>query len=620
MSAQTPRISPAEYLARLDYLPSGNILANVGWHGSGGFNYLTHVGSRERGILTMVGMVSPERLHIDTGGNYNPRFNQMKKAKFQFSLTAPALESPFHAHFTQGLHYLRQLQTSVAKTADKHRYMLVVEGGEGGLEAIRFSQDMFRRRSVPLNAYDTTDATMNWPIPNDHVRALMEIAPTFSIRPMLAYDMDDRLINPSFMATMLPGAMVEVSFSVRHMNLKEDNDTVDIFTAMFEQVRVIQNPPAEEADPFRANVSLGPLIGGVRVHAAGASPATPAATTGSNTATMASNTAVAGHQMGRSFNAVMAGLNRMSTAIQPIAKTAGVGSTTVQPIAAVVGNNTLTSTVATPSPTPFTMIPATPPAPSPSSSSSSTIGAQPITTCDPPNLSTSGQALVPVASVPTQSLVRDQPLAMVTAVLQPVVAGTVPVGEVTAVPTTIAPTAPASHGPASIGESEGGGIAGAGAGAVGDLTGGASSANGGGELTGEHRVVQVPVPNSAQNTPTDKDPRAASQLGATVASHSSPSTLGDGVGSPSLAFSTLPGAQLSADLLNSCSRKEKHSFEDCSPNGAQDKPMTLDALELPSGDADEEATAPKEKKRKRAAGADVKDGLARKNLRSAAGL
>jgi hypothetical protein len=109
-------------MARPDYLAAGEVLSNVGWKASGSFNYLTKAGTaRERGIVTMVGVVSPERLMVETVGNYNPRFNQLKKAKFQFSLTCPPAESGFDTHYHQSMQYLSRLQASVAKTSNNHK-------------------------------------------------------------------------------------------------------------------------------------------------------------------------------------------------------------------------------------------------------------------------------------------------------------------------------------------------------------------------------------------------------------------------------------------------------------------------------------------------------------------
>ncbi|KAH6871011.1 hypothetical protein BKA70DRAFT_1242082 [Coprinopsis sp. MPI-PUGE-AT-0042] len=314
MSIETARITPAEYMARPDYLPGGEVLSSVGWMGSGAFDYLTKVGTtRERGILTMVGLVAPERLMVDTLGNYNPRFNQLKKAKFQFSLTCPPPESGFHSHFQQGMQYLTRLQSGVAKTANNHKYMLVIEGGEGGSQAIRLSQDMFERRSLPLNVHDTTDPTVNWVVPQDHARALMDIAPTFSIRPMMAYDINDKLINPEFVAATLSGALVEVSFTIRHMTLKDGPELADIFTASFVQIRVIQCAPPIAADPFRENPQAGPLVGGVRIIPVVAAPVNNAGPA------LGKDSASSKHPPGQSFNSIMADLNHASFVVQPAA-------------------------------------------------------------------------------------------------------------------------------------------------------------------------------------------------------------------------------------------------------------------------------------------------------------
>jgi hypothetical protein len=81
-----------------------------------------------------------------------------------------------------------------------------------------------------VEVYNTRDATVNWPVPQDNVGALMEIAPTFSVRPMLAYDIMDKLVAPEFMSCTLSGALVEVSFTIRHLPLKDGGELADIFT------------------------------------------------------------------------------------------------------------------------------------------------------------------------------------------------------------------------------------------------------------------------------------------------------------------------------------------------------------------------------------------------------
>ncbi|KAH6884790.1 hypothetical protein BKA70DRAFT_1445696 [Coprinopsis sp. MPI-PUGE-AT-0042] len=216
----------------------------------------------------MVGIVCSERLNVDAVGNFNLRFTPLKKAKFQLSITSPPPDSEFHAHFAQGMTYLQQLEGSVSKTLDNRKFLRVVEGGEGGVEAIRLSQDIFERRTAPLDMHDTRDASINWRVP-DVRRNLLDIAPYFAVRPMLAYNMNDNLIDPAFMANTLSGAMVEVSFWVRHMSIKETDGLVDVFSGMFEQIRVIQPAPTSTQSPFRQNAAAGPLVGGVRVPGTG---------------------------------------------------------------------------------------------------------------------------------------------------------------------------------------------------------------------------------------------------------------------------------------------------------------------------------------------------------------
>ncbi|EFI28517.1 hypothetical protein CC1G_14049 [Coprinopsis cinerea okayama7 len=253
------RASTDDYVERTDYLATGSVIDEIAWVTSGGISYLDVAGRpKTRGILTVVGVVSPSRLHVTPGGNWNPKYNELKKAKFQFTLVPPDPDSSFHPHFALALEKLRTLQGRVAQTTGNRKYLLVEEDGIPG---IRLNQDMFEPRRVPM-VEDGTDATMRWPLDGAARDALVQVAPYHCIRPLMAYDFEDRLVDPRFMESTLAGALVEVNFWLRHMSLTDKTGKVDIYTGFVEQIRVLRKAIQPEPSVFRANPSAGPIIFG----------------------------------------------------------------------------------------------------------------------------------------------------------------------------------------------------------------------------------------------------------------------------------------------------------------------------------------------------------------------
>ena len=92
----------------------------------------------------------------------------------------------------------------------------------------------------------------NWPVHNDLQEGLDKIKESHVVVPILAYDVDRRLIHPTEYRSKLKGATVEVRFILQHWAINEKKSVgkggTDSYTADVQSIQVLV-PPIRVTSP-----------------------------------------------------------------------------------------------------------------------------------------------------------------------------------------------------------------------------------------------------------------------------------------------------------------------------------------------------------------------------------
>jgi hypothetical protein len=110
---------------------------------------------------------------------------------------------------------------------------------------------------------DKGDPLLSYPVPPAQRPALTTIVENYRLNDYRIYDVDGSQIHPSVFATRLPGAVVEVWFSLHHYLFGNNGGerASDTFTARLFQLRVLRRNTRGAGSPFAGrNPALGPYI------------------------------------------------------------------------------------------------------------------------------------------------------------------------------------------------------------------------------------------------------------------------------------------------------------------------------------------------------------------------
>ncbi|KAJ3568686.1 hypothetical protein NP233_g5548 [Leucocoprinus birnbaumii] len=265
------------------YVARPGWINTVGWYSSGKGHYLIETHSSNAGggtaptYCTVVANIDADRLYMGPTGNHNPAFQApFSASKFQMTLKCPENDSILQDDWKTTVQVLRDAQTSIAGTND-HRYFLITEGAT---TCIRLSAPVFEKIDpgnpvlmwflgcVDPEAFDIS----TWPVPADHKSSLDTLASSYTVLPLAAYDVDEKLISLEKVQSTLSGALAEVTFSLRHYAM--GNNTTgkfDCFSGRIEQIVVLRPPGPPLPSPYR-NFRRG---GGPWRLAAGEVPSSP---------------------------------------------------------------------------------------------------------------------------------------------------------------------------------------------------------------------------------------------------------------------------------------------------------------------------------------------------------
>ncbi|EAU83556.2 hypothetical protein CC1G_04812 [Coprinopsis cinerea okayama7 len=175
-------------------------------------------------------------------GNFNTKFDdRFESAKYAGTIgSASRIHPTLGTSFDNALANIRRLQDSQAKTTEKN-HLLVKLGTKTG---IRVNFALFKRRSQPYDASDTSDPTAKHPVaPGMYQERLKAITPFYRLEALDARDINDNPIDPTVLEGQLIGAVVEVKFTLHHWSVHprgKPAPTSDTFNAKLTRIRVLK--------------------------------------------------------------------------------------------------------------------------------------------------------------------------------------------------------------------------------------------------------------------------------------------------------------------------------------------------------------------------------------------
>ncbi|KAJ3574091.1 hypothetical protein NP233_g1996 [Leucocoprinus birnbaumii] len=244
------------------YIARPGWLSSVGWHPSGNSHCLIHAQAHDSeastpapAYLTIVGNVDRDRLYVGTSGSFNPSFGtKFESSKFQIKLNCPEDDPTLREDWITSIEMLKHAQAAIADTPDR-RYLI---GPETPTPSIKLSAPIFDKVdpgnpgeidlfvSYP-NAYDIR----TWPVSTLHRHELEALFETHTVLPLAAYDMEEKLVAPERVQSVLAGALVEMTFSLRRYLMGKGPSRFDCFSGRIEQVVVLRPPGPPLPSPFR---------------------------------------------------------------------------------------------------------------------------------------------------------------------------------------------------------------------------------------------------------------------------------------------------------------------------------------------------------------------------------
>ncbi|KAF9494036.1 hypothetical protein BDN71DRAFT_1432110, partial [Pleurotus eryngii] len=178
--------------------------------------------------LIVVGQISHGVSHLDVLGNFSAQFDNMARAKFTFELELPA-NPAFTADYYKAISTLCRLQRDAAKSTDIRH--LLVDGSTNlnikimpefvlkldGLDAKLLPEGLIT--DDPDTIPDDPDyypTASNWPVPFGASCPFKDMLDTHMFQPLHVFTVSGKRISPDDFAQKLPGALVEVHFSLHH--------------------------------------------------------------------------------------------------------------------------------------------------------------------------------------------------------------------------------------------------------------------------------------------------------------------------------------------------------------------------------------------------------------------
>ncbi|KAF9470665.1 hypothetical protein BDN70DRAFT_939522 [Pholiota conissans] len=199
----------------------------------------------------VVGTVSPDdRLFLEPHGNFNPAFETpiMAKSKLQFTLTKPS-DPDFGQDYTLAYRRLEAVQDAIAHGPDRSWFL-----NDG---TMRFSFPLWEKKIEGNNGPEETALTEHYTVRDDLMDEKRKTQENHQICIMrVSRWKQNKLIEPAQFASTMTGALVEVTFVLRHYFYKErqgskvSKDT-NSYTAQVHEIIILNSAPPRVRTPFQ---------------------------------------------------------------------------------------------------------------------------------------------------------------------------------------------------------------------------------------------------------------------------------------------------------------------------------------------------------------------------------
>ncbi|KAF9495649.1 hypothetical protein BDN71DRAFT_1430866 [Pleurotus eryngii] len=204
----------------------------------------------EEATLMVVGSVASDGADLGVLGSFDDKQSSLHRAKWHFVLERPRA-SCFAPDFERALFVLNLLQGLVSTTGVNRG--VVAKTGESS--TLAFAAPLFIKRVTSANGTNSCslmpapqgkktccDPNVAWPVPYGARKGFQEAQDNYVFRPMEVMSRVGVRLPPKDWARVLPGALVEVTFTLHHA---VSPDTMgDDFGAWAKTVRVIKSASA----------------------------------------------------------------------------------------------------------------------------------------------------------------------------------------------------------------------------------------------------------------------------------------------------------------------------------------------------------------------------------------
>ena len=91
-----------------------------------------------------------------------------------------------------------------------------------------------------------------WPAPPEYRDALAALEDTHTIVPLMAYNEKETQILPEELSSNLKGALIELTFTLRHYRIKNASQDYDTYTGTIKQIIILERAPPKKVSPYRS--------------------------------------------------------------------------------------------------------------------------------------------------------------------------------------------------------------------------------------------------------------------------------------------------------------------------------------------------------------------------------
>ncbi|PPQ82748.1 hypothetical protein CVT25_009302 [Psilocybe cyanescens] len=201
----------------------------------------------------LVGTAIAYRTSLGVQGNFSPAFadplKTAKAAKLQFEIAKPVLDPDFGPDYDVDYDNFLDLQGKIAKTSLR-RFFLIEDG-----RTMRFNYPLWEPKTDDNDTPERNAITAGYNVNADCTPWFDLVKQSHQLCRLPLYDANENLdTKPETWESKLVGAMVEVTFSLKHYHMAANSQCVkasDTFSAKVESVSILRPPPPVLRSPFK---------------------------------------------------------------------------------------------------------------------------------------------------------------------------------------------------------------------------------------------------------------------------------------------------------------------------------------------------------------------------------